>query len=236
MAKRRRSGVCVYCGQVGPLTRDHVPPEAFFASSPRPTDLITVPACSLCNSTASKDDEYARLVLAMRQDVGGHPQIKSGVLDAAMRSLQRGAGLRRTFLQSMRTFKLRSPAGLHIGQAPGYVPDLERVSRVFNRVVRGLYFHERKQILGADYEVRSWESSGIDWQTLDDDTREAFRATVATLLEKPDHRRGAGAFSYRCAFTMENSRVSAWLLTLYDSIYVVALTAPVGVGPATNDD
>lgn len=48
---------CVYCGRTTDPTRDHVPPRAVFPK-PRPKNLVTVPACRPCNSSAAADDEY----------------------------------------------------------------------------------------------------------------------------------------------------------------------------------
>ena len=53
--------LCIYC-QINPAdTVDHVPPKGLF-KEPRPVDLIIVPACSTCNNSFSKDDEYFRIL------------------------------------------------------------------------------------------------------------------------------------------------------------------------------
>jgi 5-methylcytosine-specific restriction endonuclease McrA len=62
-------GECAYCGDVGIITRDHVPPKGIFPK-PRPANLITVPACSKCHSQqTSRDDEYFRNTLNVREDL-----------------------------------------------------------------------------------------------------------------------------------------------------------------------
>ena len=66
--KPKNYGECVYCGREAQLTSDHIPPKNLFPK-PRPSNLITVPSCKRCNRSASKDDEYLRLVLVMREDV-----------------------------------------------------------------------------------------------------------------------------------------------------------------------
>jgi len=53
---------CIYCGARDNLTDDHVPPKALFPE-PRPSDLITVPACLQCNKSYEKDDEYFRIAV-----------------------------------------------------------------------------------------------------------------------------------------------------------------------------
>src|SRR5262245_822652 len=79
---------CVYCGKLRKLTRDHIPPKNLFPR-PRPR-LITVPCCTPCNEEASKDDEYFRLMVAIRQDTGDHPEVKK-LLPTIYRSLERRA-------------------------------------------------------------------------------------------------------------------------------------------------
>src|SRR5437773_2071471 len=58
---RQRMGECVYCGAIGPITDDHVPPRSFFPAT-APKNLITVPSCPTCNQEFGMDDDYARLV------------------------------------------------------------------------------------------------------------------------------------------------------------------------------
>lgn len=60
MAKVRSSAECVICGEVKPLTREHVPPKNLFLS-PRPTNTITVRLCESCNHGYHLDDEYFRV-------------------------------------------------------------------------------------------------------------------------------------------------------------------------------
>jgi len=43
---------------------------------PRPAALITVPSCSSCNSSFSKDDEYLRDVLSFREELSDNPFVK----------------------------------------------------------------------------------------------------------------------------------------------------------------
>ncbi len=74
--KKKRLGICVYCGRNGPVTRDHIPPKNLFAT--RPSNLITVPACEKCNRAACKDDEYFRLTITSRSDIGEHPEAQGG--------------------------------------------------------------------------------------------------------------------------------------------------------------
>src|SRR4051812_30015103 len=78
---------CVYCGLNGPITDDHVPPKNLFPY-PRPSNLITVPACNDCNKSFSKDDEWLRLTLSIREISKTHPD-RNAALPIVKRSLER---------------------------------------------------------------------------------------------------------------------------------------------------
>ena len=52
----RAMQLCIYCQANPAETADHVPPKGLF-KEPRP-NLITVPACSVCNSSFGGDDDY----------------------------------------------------------------------------------------------------------------------------------------------------------------------------------
>jgi hypothetical protein len=66
------AGSCVYCGVAPGATNDDVPPKNLFLR-PLPENIVKVAACQPCNAGFSKDDEYMRLALYMRDDVMAHP-------------------------------------------------------------------------------------------------------------------------------------------------------------------
>jgi hypothetical protein len=82
---------------------------------------IKVPSCLACNGGSSKDDEYFRLRIVARHDVGDHPGV-SPVRDAALRGLARGEAsrFRRAFLASVGRVELRTPAGVYLGSRLAY--------------------------------------------------------------------------------------------------------------------
>jgi hypothetical protein len=47
---------CYLCGAQERLTRDHIPPRNLFPQ-PRPTNLITVDCCEVCNNGMNLSDE-----------------------------------------------------------------------------------------------------------------------------------------------------------------------------------
>src|SRR5713101_1810847 len=89
-----RSGTkeCVYCGRKDDLTVEHAPPLLIFPK-PRPSNLITVPACRKCNSQGSKDAEYFRLCLCLNEQTNKSPSaqiLKPSVFKSLHRKQAKG--------------------------------------------------------------------------------------------------------------------------------------------------
>jgi hypothetical protein len=116
--KHRKTGECVYCGRVGAITDDHIPPRNLFAK-PRPSNLIKVPSCREChgeNKQVSQDDEYFRLMLTLREDTADHPDVKK-ILPIVLKSLARPdkVGFAKSLLKNMKEVNVRTRSGLYLG-------------------------------------------------------------------------------------------------------------------------
>ncbi len=121
--KLQKTGQCVYCGKIAPITDDHVPPQNLFAK-PRPNNLIKVPSCKEChgeNKQVSQDDEYFRLMLTLREDTYNHPDVGQ-ILPTVFRSLRKPekVGFTKSLQNSMREVNVRSPSGLYLGVKASY--------------------------------------------------------------------------------------------------------------------
>jgi len=142
MAKNKppQIGECVYCGEIRELTDDHIPPKNLFAK-PRPNNLIAVPSCELCNGGASDDDEYFRLMLTLREDTFDHPDVQK-ILPTVFRSLAKPnkVGFSKSLFQSIRVLNVTTSSGLFLGPRPTYNANLERLDRVAQRIVKGLFY------------------------------------------------------------------------------------------------
>lgn len=160
MAKRKkgeqRTGECAYCGAVGPVTRDHVPPENLFPE-PLPKNLITVPACNTCNGSFKLDDEYFRLAVTAGIDGEAYPRELAHSI-AAIKKLAdpKKRPFARRMLAAQHLVEVKTPAGIHLGHAPGQIVDGDRVLKTVKRTVRGLYFHHVGRRLPAEHEIRAF--------------------------------------------------------------------------------
>jgi hypothetical protein len=150
---KKRNGQCVYCGQIGPITYDHVPPQNIFGS-PKPSNLIKVPSCFKCNNDASKDDEYFRLTLSMRFDVSQNPIVQKIIPDI-IRSLTMPIkdGFKRAIFTSIKEIYI--PSGNEYFHKNRFVIDVDllRLNRVAIRIVKGLFYHEKGYFLPNNYYV-----------------------------------------------------------------------------------
>ncbi len=215
----------MYCGRVGKVTRDHIPPECLFPI-PRPK-LITVPSCRSCNEGASKDDEYFRLTVALRDDVWDNPSVQN-ILPSVMRSLKnpKKMAFRRSFLRGIHEENIRSPAGLHLGKRGAYDVDLKRLDRVSARIVKGLYYREYGHRLPDGFVVVAYSEDGL--RDLDEPTLAHLRTSLLEpLLANPPSEIGRQIFEYRKADCPESPGISAWLLTFYEKVSFVAWTMPL---------
>ncbi len=229
MARRRgpRTGECAYCGAVGVVTRDHVPPLNLFPE-PRPSNLnlITVPACQACNASFKLDDEYFRLAVTAGIDGDTHPR----ELAWSIRAIEKLAtpeklGLAKWLGQARRMIEVRSPAGLYLGHAAGIEVDPRRILRVVERIVRGLFFHHRGRRLPQGYELVAMKV-GDRHQPYEPDAE--MVPIVAALLREPAHHIGGVVFTYSLATVQGDDNATAWLLSFYRHQLFMAMTAPVG--------
>lgn len=217
--------VCAYCGATDRLTKDHIPPEKLF-TKPRPGNLITVPACGDCHAVTSKDDEYFRLKLCLREDAGNHPKAREN-WPAIFRSLCRveAVGLRKSFTADMRSVQLRTPAGIYVGRRMSYDVDLVRIRRVVERIIRGFYFAESSSPLGIANEVNVYLNEDLQQETQDvlDDLTKHILLPLAAQTPKVI---GDNVFSYRFHITDENPIYSVWGLSFYETVPFLCLTVP----------
>lgn len=118
---------CYLCGGVA-ATRDHVPPKSFF-ETPRPGNLITVPACEKCNTRFSKDEEWFRShILAMSYSDRGRRLWTDKVLKAFNRKPNLAYRMRSNLIK------------LNTGNTAIKI-NKERANIVVKKIVHGLFFN-----------------------------------------------------------------------------------------------
>ena len=221
-AGKRKVGVCVYCGAKGPVSRDHIPPKSLFAQ-PRPR-LITVPSCDACNNGADTDDEYFRMMLTMRSDVGDHPDAKQN-LQSIFRALRKPEKQRHrdAFLADLQEVDIVTGAGLYLGKGGTYRVDHERLHRVVERTVKGLFYELRRRRLPDGYAAEAFVLSGF--QNMSKDTSDPLRQMIREIGRSKAHVVGNNVLRYWMAPTPSDPCCTAWLLVFYGAVSFVCFTA-----------
>jgi len=229
VSARNKHGECPYCGRTAKLTRDHVPPRALFGARPR-EQLMTVLCCSECNRAASLDDEYFRLNLALRDDLGQEPDIVE-IIPAVLRSLQHpeAPGLRADFLRGVHNATVVTPAGLLLGSRLAHNVDLDRLGRVPSRIVKAMFRRHHGFRLPEAYEVYTCAASGLT------DVGRELAAEIhqffAPLINTQPLSVGR-VFSYWVAFDTNDPNMSVWLMLFYRRVVFISFTISHGATPS----
>lgn len=225
---KRKIGECVYCGKQKPLTLDHIPPKNLFPKERR-ENLISVPSCDDChgqNKQVSKDDEYFRTVLIQRNDVPDSPAIRE-IRDTTLRSLEKPfkSGFRNAFLKTTKYIELFTKGGIYLGKGVSYQVDLDRLNRVAERIIRGLFFHHKHYRLPNNYKVSALETTGIrlsskeEALSIADTIKRTIAGRRANIIDKE-------IFSYFFIFAEDEPNVSEWLLLFFRKIIFWGVTLP----------
>jgi hypothetical protein len=217
--KRRRIGECAHCGKTARLEDDHIPPKNLF-SIPRPANLIVVPSCKDCNGGSSKDDEYFRMVTTFREDVAEREDVQS-VLATVMRSLQypEAAGFKATVIQSFKRHQVFSDAGVFWGTKTAFDIDYDRLHRVAERIINGLFYHETGRPLPVSHVPQALLQDGFQEGLFKD-----FLPIFARLLRKPEPQTIGSVFKYWYGPFPDDPNMSMWVFSIYDQAIFVGLT------------
>lgn len=211
----KRIGQCAFCGLEKPITRDHIPPKALFPD-PKPQDLITVPCCEGCRAGWSDDDEYFRFIVISSCAELGDERVER-VNQTLLRSFKKEtkAGFAAMVRESLRQIEIMSPGGIYLRDAGGIAVEKRRIDRVADRILRGLFWHEKRYPVPAEYEVMNRvRQEGLD-------------ALLESLGDAPyvEHRTiGNGMFAYTFASTEEDPDSMVWLSLFFDRLPFAGFT------------
>lgn len=140
---KNKSKPCYYCGNPA-NSREHIPSKSLFPKAGGGR-LLTVPACSLHNSSRSQDDEYVATVLSMNSESDIALQMLSG---PRIKGLDRNNGsLRKRILSNSRPVLIEQPhefLSLPPRETKAISYEIERIDNVMVSIARGLYHYEKK--------------------------------------------------------------------------------------------
>lgn len=213
MNTNNKETLCAICGENVATTTDHIPPKNLFVK-PRPA-LITVPACFDCNNKASGLDEELMIYISLQL---GHEHERTKKLwkSKALKSILRNQRFQRELLGNMKKVWVTTEAGIMVEKRTAFLAKKAVYDGVFGRIVKGLYYHHYKAILGSDI--------SIDLSPLRYLTKETYEITK----DLPQNAIGGNAFVYKYARTEENPKETLWIFQFYEQHWVMVNTAPIG--------
>lgn len=155
-SKRKRDGICTYCGRYGVMTRDHVIPKSVFVELD--PIMLVVPACERCQQEKSKGERdlrhYVNLDYSGARHPDAHAQWQKMLSDEATRKWFRDA------LRRAETVPALSGSGIYLGQQVKVPFNGERMMRTVEFIVRGLFRCETGRMLPpsvpVDVSVFQW--------------------------------------------------------------------------------
>lgn len=203
-----KSDLCVLCGSRPATTRDHVPPKGLFKGLG--AQLITVPACSICNNSASSDDEDLRFFVSAQ--VGKQTPGSAALWDeGAYPSINRKTALRASVIANARDVRATDANGDPITRLAFLAP-VRTYQTVFERTTRGLYFFHNGRILPPNTPVVVQLLEGSP------------NLATAEFGSFEQHSIGDEACVYRFGVILEQPENSLWLYCFYKTHWVMVVT------------
>ena len=202
---------CIYCGSENDITREHIIPKGLFPK-PRPSNLITAPACGKCNNGKSSDDEYLINSFNIAFQVNENPSIKMN-RDKIIRGLQRKEkeSYRKSLIASSSIIRNKD-INSKFKYIPTTVIDPDRINMSVSNIVRGLVFSEDIIADPTNYEV---ETIWANYQKNDDGMKELH------MLDRiPWRVIGDSVFGFKYALDNE-TRSTVWLTKYYEHFLFV---------------
>jgi hypothetical protein len=225
--RQQRSGECVYCGAIGPITDDHVPPRSFFPAK-APKNLITVPSCAACNQGFAADDDYARLLLTTTEGAIGNPardELKAKVERFAVR--RESARSLESFYATLRTAYLPSETGILL-RRQGFVIDRKRLDAFAVRVTKALFYREKGYRLPDHYAVNAIHHSLVAELIQHLGESADFMRLMISELNHSLLRSWGDAFAYAWVPSPNGAERTWWMLHFYGNPLFLCWTKPKG--------
>jgi hypothetical protein len=215
VTKGEKKQLCAICGREEATTSDHIPPRGIFPK-PRPSNLITVPACLDCNHAGSAYEESFRVYLSM--EVGSEtPETTKLWEESALGTLKHNHKLRREIERSFRFIDVRTPAGIYLGKATSFRINAKAYNAVIERIVRGFYYHHYGEIIGDRAIFKTTMLRGID------------RTVLEMSQGWPINVIGKQALIYKFYRVLESPLDSVWIFEFYNHHWAMGSTEPVNV-------
>jgi len=164
------------------------------------------------------DDQYARTLIAFRQDVALQPKLIQ-LRQSTVASLERptNQAFRKMLAENLHYVPVRLPSGVVTAPQPILFHTRERLVEWLRRIFRGLHYHEIGVSAPDDFEIDV---------TLGDE-HPGFLTQVVQWCRSRDHRViGEGMFEYQWMPVPDRPEASIWWIEFYRCLAVAGFIHP----------
>lgn len=191
-----------------------MPPKSFFPK-PRPVNLLTVPACRICNKSFEKDEELF-LATFMFTEIGITEAGKKLWDEKLHRMYEKNLGLRKRISKSLQQVELVTPGGIYLGRRFVIKHNDAHSERVINKIVRGLYYYEYKEPLPPSVKISS------HFLKRPSEISEVEKFVPMLLFGS---RKWPGIFEYRYNRIANQTEGSMWVMRFFGKVVFWAISA-----------
>jgi hypothetical protein len=212
------ANVCYICGESPATTKDHIFPRSLF-ESPLPLDMLTAPACKACQQRIQPDEEVFRNFVA----AGSYGDATARALweTKVAGSFDNSPGLRKTFVDSIKTVEWKSPGGVILGDVTVVEADRERTENVLRKLVRGLYFKDSgSQVMPFDVRYHIEQVTPMTPPLPDQ---------VMDIYHRVELRTVGDVVRYKFWIVDGEPRMTVSWMAFYGRMMFIALTWPDGI-------
>ena len=204
MEKASGAKLCVMCGKEKATTVDHVPPKGIYPK-PRPNNiqLNTVPACRKCNNESSAEDEIFKILIGL--ETGEHRENSDSVIESMVKTLDSNKRLAKEIFSTAKNVSFINELGM-VSEATAVPFDTENYSKVISKMVRGLYWQEKGEILSENAKITVYPFRAMNPQFA-----ESIKQLMNTLQPKFLNSK---TFVYKVYFSEEN--YSVWGMQFFN--------------------
>jgi hypothetical protein len=216
VAKRILTPLCALCGIRPATTVEHVPARSLFPA-PRPSDLITVPACAPCNNGSQPNDDYFRDTIALIVETDPSAALEQ-VRKTVERALQRPQEIRlRKHFHERIEF---APLHGRLIHQPVIKPDSKRLNDTVAKHALGLYYEMMREPLPPEYGTVVLPVRWLD-KIVQEDVP-TWHKVIHWALTGGKRSIGGGVFRFAFNHAVDNKYAFVAVLMYYDNfIYAV---------------
>jgi hypothetical protein len=165
------------------------------------------------------------MAMVLRADISSQPE-SSSLVDAIFRGWKRPHARRfgLGFWNTVGIAEVSTSAGVFLGHTPAFEVSNRRLARIYARIVRGLFFHERGFRIPDDY--------GVAVALWLEEKPEEMRKLPRYFGGRPIQKIGKGGspvFVYSWTPADHQPVVSLWLMQFYRRAVTVAEVLPLEV-------